>query len=63
MTRTKTRRPDYTAEARLYIERAGRDRAKAESDAEIQRSVYDVTYPLGRVGLYLAIRDMLEATQ
>jgi hypothetical protein len=58
-----TRRPDYTAEARDYIARAGREQAQAVADAEIQRAVFDVTYPFGRIGLYQAVREQLEATQ
>ena len=46
--------------ARAYIGRVGRDVARRDSDAEIAASVFDVTYPMGRVGMYRAIRDVLD---
>jgi hypothetical protein len=47
-------------EAREFIREVGRDKARRVSDAEIFRAVCDVTYPFGRIGLYQAVRDILE---
>ena len=47
--------------ARATILSMGAVDAGRLADAEIERSVLDVTYPMGRIALYRAIRDMLDA--
>jgi len=54
-------REQNAAIARDYIARVGIEQARRDSDTEITRSVFDVTYPFGRVALYRAIRDELDA--
>lgn len=52
-------RADNLAAARQFIAANGREESRRTADAEVFRAVNDVTYPFGRVGLYQAIRDIL----
>ena len=63
MNAAKQRHAENLRQAQEYIARHGRGAAKRASDEEISRAVNDVTYPFGRIGLYQAIRELLDAQE